>query len=43
MHTVDYLDLPESPDEVVSATATAATNAYHLAALLKEHPYPAPR
>lgn len=27
MHTVDYLDLAASPDEVVSATTTAATNA----------------
>lgn len=43
MHTVDYLDLGASPDEVVSATTTAATNAFHLAALLKQHPYPAPK
>jgi len=43
MHTVDYLDLDASPKEVVSATTTAATNAFHLAAVLKQHPYPAPK
>jgi multimeric flavodoxin WrbA len=42
MRTVDYLDLAQTPDEVASATTTAATNAFHLAVLLKQHPYPAP-
>lgn len=41
MHTVDYQDLDETPDEVASATAGAARNAVHLAALLKANPYPA--
>jgi multimeric flavodoxin WrbA len=43
MHTVDYLDLAATPDEVATATTTAALNALHLASLLKQHPYPAPR
>ena len=43
MHTVDYLDLDGSPDEVVSPRTTAATNAVHSATLLKQHPYPAPK
>jgi len=42
MHTVDYKDLASTPDEVASATATLARNTAHLAALLAEHPYPAP-
>lgn len=42
MHKVDYLDLEEPPDEVVAATTTSARNAFHLATLLKQHPYPAP-
>jgi multimeric flavodoxin WrbA len=42
MHTVDYKDLDGTPDEVSSATATLARNTAHLAALLSEHPYPAP-
>lgn len=42
MHTVDYNDLPATPDEVASATSTLARNAAHLAALLQERPYPAP-
>lgn len=41
MHTVDYKDLDETPEEVASATATLARNAAHLATLLKEQPYPA--
>jgi len=41
MHTVDYKDLDETPDEVASATATLARNAAHLARLLKSSPYPA--
>jgi multimeric flavodoxin WrbA len=42
MHTTDYLDLAETPEEVASATATAANNAFHLASTLKRHPYPPP-
>jgi multimeric flavodoxin WrbA len=40
MHTVDYKDLDETPEEVAQATATLARNAVHLATLLKERPYP---
>ena len=40
MHTVDYKDLDETPEEVAQATATLARNAVHLATLLKETPYP---
>ncbi len=40
MHTIDYKDLDETPEEVASATATLARNAVHLATLLKSTPYP---
>ena len=40
MHTVDYKDLDETPEEVAQATATLARNAVHLATLLAERPYP---
>lgn len=40
MHTVDFKDLDETPEETASATATAARNAAHLARLLRENPYP---
>lgn len=40
MHTTDYIDLPETPEEVAAATATAARNAAHLARLLTATPYP---
>lgn len=40
MTTTDYKDLDETPDAVASATASLAANAAHLAALLREHPYP---
>ena len=40
MHTIDYKDLEETPEEVGSATATLARNAVHLATLLKANPYP---
>ncbi|WP_203582122.1 flavodoxin family protein [Microbacterium hibisci] len=42
MHTTDYKDLPETPEEVATATATLARNAAHLATLLRERPYPPP-
>ena len=41
MQSVDYKDLPKTPDAVASATSALAANAAHLAALLKESPYPA--
>jgi len=40
MHTIDYKDLDETPEEVAQATATLARNAVHLATLLKATPYP---
>ncbi|MGC5170294.1 flavodoxin family protein [Micromonospora sp. DT81.3] len=42
MHTVDYKDLDETPEETASATETLARNAVHLAKLLQDSPYPAP-
>lgn len=42
MQTVDYQDLPETPEKVAQTTATLARNAAHLAALLVAQPYPAP-
>lgn len=41
MQGVDYKDLDETPEKVVSATATAARNAAHLARTLREGEYPA--
>ncbi|MDX2376528.1 NAD(P)H-dependent oxidoreductase [Microbacterium sp. LRZ72] len=40
MHTTDYKDLDETPSPTASATAGAARNAAHLAAVLQERPYP---
>lgn len=40
MQTTDYQDLPETPEETASATRGAATNAAHLARLLRAEPYP---
>lgn len=40
MHKTDYKDLPSTPEETASATATAAANAAHLASLLKNSGYP---
>ncbi len=39
MHTTDYLDLPQTPEKTAAATTLVATNAVHLARLLKLHPY----
>ena len=39
MQTTDYRDLDETPEEVANANLLAATNATHLAGVLKEHPY----
>jgi multimeric flavodoxin WrbA len=41
MHTVDYQDLEETPEVTASATRTLATNAAHLARLLRRDGYPA--
>jgi multimeric flavodoxin WrbA len=40
MHTTDYKDLGSTPETVAGTTASLAANAAHVAALLKEHPYP---
>ena len=39
MHTVDYIDLDEVPEQTASATKALAANAAHLSALLKSRPY----
>lgn len=41
MHPTDYQDLDETPDSVVSTTAKLASNAAHLARLLRATTYPA--
>ncbi len=40
MGDVDFQDLPKVPDKVAETAAMAASNAAHLAGLLKERPYP---
>lgn len=40
MHSTDYIDLDEIPKEVVNANKLVATNATHLARLLKSAQYP---
>ncbi|MFS0895725.1 flavodoxin family protein [Microbacterium sp. 179-I 3D3 NHS] len=40
MHTTDYLELEQIPDEVASAMKTATRNAAHLARALREREYP---
>jgi multimeric flavodoxin WrbA len=40
MHGTDYKDLDGTPEKVAQATMTAAANAAHLAALLREQRYP---
>jgi multimeric flavodoxin WrbA len=40
MGSVDFNDLPAIPDNVAETAAMAASNAAHLAGLLKERPYP---
>jgi multimeric flavodoxin WrbA len=42
MGSTDYNDLASTPESTAAATATAARNAAHLAALLKGEPYPVP-
>jgi multimeric flavodoxin WrbA len=41
MHTVDYKDLPGTPDEVANATEILARTTVHLARALHAQPYPA--
>ena len=41
MHKTDYKDLPSGSDKTDQATAAAAANAAHLAAVLRASPYPA--
>ena len=41
MGGVDYVDLKQTPDNVVAAINTAASNAAHLAFALKSAAYPA--
>lgn len=40
MGSVDFQDLPKVPDKVAETAAMAASNAAHLAGMLKERPYP---
>ncbi len=40
MHSMDYNDLPETPETTAATNKTAAATAAHLAALLKTSPYP---
>ncbi|WP_407353839.1 flavodoxin family protein [Luteimonas sp. R10] len=42
MGSTDYQDLARTPDKVAATTRSIASNAVHLARLLREHPYPAP-
>lgn len=42
MQGTDYQDLDETPESVASTTHTLAANAFHLAELLAQKPYPAP-
>ena len=40
MHKTDFKDLPKTPDKVLETAAMAASNAAHLAQLLKDANYP---
>lgn len=40
MHKIDFKDLPQVPDEVEQSAAMLASNAAHLAQLLKQQSYP---
>jgi multimeric flavodoxin WrbA len=42
MGSVNYIDLDRTPKKLASTIKTLASNAAHLAALLKERPYPVP-
>lgn len=41
MHGTDYQDLEQTPEATAGTTSVATQNTAHLAALLKQHPYPA--
>lgn len=43
MGSVNYKDLKSTPKKLAGTISTLACNAVHLAALLKEQPYPAPK
>lgn len=43
MGSTDFQDLDKTPDKVVETAAMVAGNAAHLAALLKDTPFPGPR
>ena len=43
MGSVDFKDLDKTPDKVAETIRTVASNAAHLAKLLNEQPYPAPK
>ena len=43
MGRVNYKDFKRTPKKLVDTIRTLACNAAHLAALLKEQPYPAPK
>lgn len=43
MGSVDYKDLPKTPDKVADTISTIARNAVHLAGILQAHPYPRPK
>ncbi len=43
MGSIDFKDLDETPKKVSSTIATLASNAAHLARLLQQAPYPAPK
>ena len=40
MHTTDYQDLGETPEVTANATRISTRNTAHLAALLRDRPYP---
>lgn len=41
MHTTDYQDLDDTPEVTANATRISARNTAHLAAVLRDRPYPA--
>lgn len=42
MSDVNYVDLKKTPEPLADTIKTLASNAAHLAKILKQHPYPAP-
>jgi hypothetical protein len=43
MGSVNYKDLKQTPKKLAGTIKTLACNAAHLAAVLKQQPYPAPK